>query len=241
LDGEDKQLPLPVVRNFAYSSDSGIRKTAYEAELESYKKIEKSSAASLNGIKGEVLTITELRGFESPLEETLVKSRTDKKTLDSMFTAMEEFLPAFHKYFRTKAKLLGYENCLPFYELFAPIGEVDMSFSYEEAINYIVNNFRSFSDKLADFVQNAYENNWLDVEPRDGKRGGAFCANLHPIGESRVLANFDGSFSSMITLAHELGHAYHGLNLRQESILNSRYPMPIAETASIFCETIVVN
>src|SRR5699024_2125153 len=125
--------------------------------------------------------------------------------------------------------------------LFAPIGEVDMSFSYEEAINYIVNNFRSFSDKLADFVQNAYENNWLDVEPRDGKRGGAFCANLHPIGESRVLANFDGSFSSMITLAHELGHAYHGLNLRQESILNSRYPMPIAETASIFCETIVVN
>src|SRR5699024_3539805 len=125
--------------------------------------------------------------------------------------------------------------------LFAPIGEVDMSFSYEEAINYIVNNFRSFSDKLADFVQNAYENNWLDVEPRDGKRGGAFCANLHPIGESRVLANFDGSFSSMITLAHELGHAYHGLNLRQESILNSSYPMPIAETASIFCETIVVN
>lgn len=241
LDGEDKCLPLPVVRNLAYDEDPHTRKIAYEAELEAYKKIDESSAAALNGIKGEVITVTELRGFESPLEETLVKSRMDKKTLDAMLTAMEESLPIFHKYLRKKAELLGYDNGLPFYELFAPIGEVNMSFTYEEAINYIVDNFKTFSDKLADFVQEAYDNKWLDVEPRDGKRGGAFCSNLHPIGESRILSNFNGSFSNMTTLAHELGHGYHGLNLRDESILNSRYPMPIAETASIFCETIVIN
>lgn len=116
-----------------------------------------------------------------------------------------------------------------------------MTFGYDEAMEYIVDNFRSFSDRLANFVDKAYRNKWLDVEPREGKVGGAFCANLHPIGESRILANFDGSFSNMITLAHELGHAYHGFNLKDESILNSRYPMPIAETASIFCETIVTN
>ncbi|HEY8362944.1 MAG TPA: M3 family metallopeptidase, partial [Tissierellaceae bacterium] len=110
-----------------------------------------------------------------------------------------------------------------------------------EAMDYIIKNFRTFSDKLADFAKHAYENNWLDVEPREGKRGGAFCSNLHPIGESRIMANFSGSFSNMTTLAHELGHAYHGSCLKDESILNSRYPMPIAETASIFCETIVVN
>ncbi|CAK7078252.1 M3 family oligoendopeptidase [Tissierella sp.] len=241
IDGEDKQLPLPAARNLAYDKDPVKRKAGYEAELKAYKKIEESSAAALNGIKGEVITTSELRGYHSPLDETLVKSRMDEKTLYAMITAMREFLPEFHKYYRKKAELLGYENGLPFYEMFAPMGEVNRTFTYDEAMKYIIDNFRTFSNRLADFVQNAYDNNWLDVEPREGKRGGAFCSNLHPIKESRILSNFNGSFSNMTTLAHELGHAYHGLNLRDESILNSRYPMPIAETASIFCETIVVN
>lgn len=241
IDGEDKQLPLPVVRNMAYDKDPAVRKKAFEAEQESYKKIEESSAASLNGIKGEVLTTSELRGFESPLEETLFNSRMDAKTLDAMLTAMKEFLPVFHKYYRKKAELLGHENGLPFYDIFAPMGEVNRSFTYEEAMKYIIDNFRTFSDRLADFTENAYDKNWLDIEPREGKRGGAFCSNLHVIGESRILSNFNGSFSNMTTLAHELGHGYHGFNLKEETPLNAGYPMPIAETASIFCETIVVN
>lgn len=241
VDGEKKQLPLPVVRNLAYNKDPITRKTAYEAELTAYKKIEESSAAALNGIKGEVITLAKMRGFESPLQEVLVKSRMDKETLDAMLMAMEEYLPVFHKYFKRKGEILGHENGLPFYDMFAPVGSMDKEFTYEEAMNYIIGNFRTFSDKLADYTQNAFDNAWLDVEPRDGKRGGAFCSNIHPIGESRIMSNFNGSFSNMTTLAHELGHGYHGLNLRDESILNSRYPMPIAETASIFCETIVVN
>jgi pepF/M3 family oligoendopeptidase len=241
LKGENKILPLPAIRNLAYSADAETRKTAYEAELASYKKIEDSSAAALNGIKGEVLTITELRGYSSPLEEVLLQSRMDRETLDAMFTAIKEFLPVFHKYYRRKGELLGHNNGLPFYDMFAPMGSIERTFTYKEAMDYVVDNFRTFSDKLSDFAQNAYEKNWLDVEPRDGKRGGAFCSNLHPIGESRIMANFDGSFSNMTTLAHELGHGYHGLNLRDVSILNSRYPMPIAETASIFCETIVIS
>lgn len=241
IDGEDKKLPLPAVRNLAYDKDPVKRKSGYEAEMKAYKKIEESSAAAINGIKGEVITTSKLRGYESPLDETLVKSRMDNETLDAMLTAMKEFLPVFHKYFKKKAELLGYADGLPFYEMFAPIGEVNMSFTYEEAINYIVKNFKTFSSRLADFVQNAYEKNWLDVEPREGKRGGAFCSNLHCIGESRILSNFNGSFSNMTTLAHELGHGYHGLNLKDESALNASYPMPIAETASIFNETIVVR
>lgn len=241
IDGQDKQLPLPVVRNLAHDKDPEIRKKAYEAELQSYKKIEESSAASLNGIKGEVITTSELRGFKSPLEETLFNSRMDKETLDAMLTAMKEFLPVFHKYYRKKAELLGHENGLPFYDIFAPMGQVNRSFTYAEAMDYIIDNFRTFSDRLADYTQNAYDKNWLDIEPREGKRGGAFCSNLHAIGESRILSNFNGSFSNMTTLAHELGHGYHGFNLKDETVLNAGYPMPIAETASIFCETIVVN
>ena len=241
LDGKEQTLPLPVVRNLAYNENAKIRQVAYFAELEAYKKIEESSSAALNSIKGEVITLAEIRGYSSPLEETLIQSRMDKETLDTMLGAMEEFLPVFHKFFRKKAELLGHNDGLPFYDLFAPIGEADTSFTYPEAMEYIIGNFNKFSSKLGNFTKEAYEKNWLDVEPREGKRGGAFCSNLHPIGESRVLSNFNGSFSNMITLSHELGHAYHGSTLMDESILNSSYPMPIAETASIFCETLVKN
>lgn len=241
IDGELKQLPLPVIRNMAHNKDKDLRKKAYEAELKSYRKIAESSAAALNGIKGEVISIAGMRGYKSPLDETLSKSRMDEETLNAMLTAIKEYLPIFHKYYRKKGELLGYENGLPFYDIFAPVGKMSKSFTYKEAREYIVKNFKTFSDKLANFADNAFENRWIDAEPREGKRGGAFCSNIHPIKESRILANFNGSFSNVITLAHELGHGYHGLCIQEESILNSRYPMPIAETASIFCETIVMN
>jgi pepF/M3 family oligoendopeptidase len=239
VDGEQKKLPLPVIRNMAYSDNAQLRKTAYDAELASYKQIETSSAASLNGIKGEVITLAKMRGYESPLEMTVLNARMDMQTLDAMLTAIRESLPAFHKYYRKKGELLGYQNGLPFFEMFAPMGNAEMKFTYKEARDYIVKNFRTFSDKLADFAANAFDERWIDAEPREGKRGGAFCSNLHVIKESRILSNFDGSFSNMTTLAHELGHGYHGANLMEETYVNAEYPMPIAETASIFCETIV--
>lgn len=238
IDGEEKKLPLPVVRNMANNKDAKIRKTAYEAELKAYLKVDESLAASLSGIKGEVITVSRMKGYKSPLEKTVLDSRMDMDTLNAMLAAMVESLPDFHRYFRKKAELMGYSNGLPFYEMFAPMGDVDMQFSYKEARDYIVANFRTFSDALADFAAQAFDNRWIDSEPREGKRGGAFCENLHTIGESRILSSFDGSFSSMITLAHELGHGYHGACLMKEEYLNSDYPMPIAETASIFCETI---
>jgi len=122
IDGENKKLPLPVVRNMAYDKNPDKRKTGFYAELKSYKKIEDSSSAALNGIKGEVLTISKLRGYGSPLEKTLVDSRMDKETLDAMLEAMKESLPSFQKYYLKKAELLGHKNGLPFYDLFAPIG-----------------------------------------------------------------------------------------------------------------------
>lgn len=241
INGEDKMLPLSMVRNMAYDKDSKVRKNAYEAELKSYDAIAESSAASLNGIKGEVITISTLKGYESPLHSTLENSRMDKETLDAMLSAMMESLPSFHKYYKKKAELLGHHSGLPFYDLFAPMGDANMHFSYEEARKFIVKNFATFSGNLANFADYAFSNNWIDAEPQVGKLGGAFCSNLHSIKESRILSNFTGSFNDVSTLAHELGHGYHGLCLAEESALNSDYPMPIAETASIFCETIISN
>lgn len=241
VDGEKKELPLPVVRNMAYENDAKVRKNAYEAELKSYKKIDQTLASCLNGIKGEVITLSKMRGYKSVLDMTVLDSRMDMQILEAMIEAMKESLPSFHKYYKKKAELLGHKNGLPFYEMFAPMGEVNMTYTFEQAREYIVKNFRTFSDKLADFANKAFLNNWIDALPREGKRGGAFCSNLHVIGESRIMSNFTGSFSDVITLAHELGHGYHGDCLNKESYLNSDYPMPIAETASIFCESIVKN
>ncbi|MCK5672968.1 MAG: hypothetical protein KAH95_06315, partial [Spirochaetales bacterium] len=230
INGEQKELPLPVVRNMANEADSSTRKKAFDAEIAVYKKFEESAAASLNSIKGEVITISELRGYKSPLEMTLINSRMDKKTLEAMFAAIKEYLPVFRKYFRKKAELLGHSNGLPFYDLFAPMvkksnnrnsRKEELKFNYEQAKEFIVAKFRDFSDNLADYAENAFENNWIDAEQREGKRGGAFCENLHVIGESRIMSNFDGSFSGLTTLAHELGHGYHGHCLINESFLNS--------------------
>lgn len=241
VDYEDEQLPLTVIRNYAYDASDEKRKKAYEAELEAYKKIDQSSAACLNNIKGEVITLAKKRGYNSPLEMTLLNSRMDKDTLDAMMTAIKEYLPYFHKYLKKKATMLGYEKGVPFYDLFAPVGNVDLRYTFEEARNFIVENFTSFSKKLGDFASYAFDNNWIDAEPREGKVGGAYCSGLHMIGESRIMANFSGSLNDVTTLAHELGHGYHGHCLKEESMLNADYPMPIAETASIFCETIVTN
>lgn len=239
LDGKIEKLPLTIIRNMAYDKDGVLRKKAYEAELRAYEKIEDSVASCLNGIKGEVITTVKMRGYKSPLEETLLNSRMDEETLNAMLIAMKESFPSFRKYFRKKGELLGKKNGLPFYDMFAPVGSANMDFPYEQGKKFVYENFKTFSPKLAEYAKKAFDNNWIDVEPREGKVGGAFCENIHTIGESRFMLNYGGKFSDVVTLAHELGHGYHGECLKEESILNSDYPMPIAETASTFCETIV--
>lgn len=239
INNETKVLPLAIIRNMAHEKDSELRKAAYFSELKAYKNIDTAVAACLNGIKGEVITVSATRGYSSPLEEAVKTSNMEKETLDSMISAIKEKLPLFRKYFKRKAELLGHKNGLPFYDLFAPIGDSEMKFDYKNGKKFVEDNFRTFSDDLANYAKNAFDNNWLDVFPKEGKVGGAFCANLHVLGESRFLLNYSDNFSSVVTLAHELGHGYHGHCLKNESSLNSDYPMPIAETASTFCETIV--
>ncbi len=239
INGESH--PLSSVRNMAHSKDKNLRKTAYNAELEALKSISKPAASALNSIKGEVLTLSEMRGYSSPLSMTLLDSKMEYEVLNSMLNAMKDYQPVLRKYLHKKAKRLGHENGLPFYDLFAPMGESEMTFSYEEAKEFIITNFNSFSTNLGDYAKTAFENRWIDVFPKEGKMGGAFCSNIHSIKESRILTNFSGNLNDVLTLAHELGHGFHGHCLKDASFLNSNYPMPIAETASTFCETLVKN
>jgi pepF/M3 family oligoendopeptidase len=239
VEYDGKIITLSEVRNLAEDKDQDVRKKAFEAEIKAYEKIDKSIAAALNSIKGEVNTISEARGFASPLDQALHMSRMQKETLTAMQEAVKDYYEVFRAYLKRKAKLLGHKNGLPFYDLNAPIGSFNKHFTIEEANDYVFKNFSTFSPNLANLAKRAFTENWIDYTPRKGKRGGAFCSNMHEIKESRIMTNFTGAFGDMLTLSHELGHAYHGDTIFNESILNSSYTMPVAETASTFCETIV--
>ena len=237
VDYDGKVVTLSEVRNMAYSPDQAVRKAAYEAELACYDKIQDSIAFALNNIKNQVTFLCHKRGYESPLSMTLKQSRMTKETLDAMLDASKGYLPVFRKYLRKKAEMLGHENGLPFYELFAPLGKSDKKFSVEEARDYLINCFAKFTPDMADMMQEAFDNEWIDFFPRKGKRGGAFCAGVPGMKESRILTNYDGNFGSISTLAHELGHAFHNRQTEDNRAMNQDYSMPVAETASTFNET----
>ena len=241
VDYEGEEITLSTVRNLAYSPDAETRKKAYGAELSCYGKIKDAVALALNSIKLQVLTECDLRGYESPLDKSLYQSRMKRSTLDALITAMKEYLPAFHKYLRAKAKALGHEGGLPWYDLFAPMGKSDKTYTVLDAKDYLLGIFGQFDSELHDMVKCAFEERWIDFFPREGKVGGAFDCGVPSAKQSRVLTNFDGSFSDVVTLAHELGHSFHDRQVFCHSVLNQGYSMPVAETASTFNEVLVME
>ncbi len=231
---------LSAIRNLAYDPDASIRKAAYEAELACYDRIKDPVAHALNAIKMETISDCALRGFASPLDRTLENSHMERATLEAMLSAMDEYLPVFWKYLKAKGKALGHENGLPWYDLFAPMGSSGTKYTAEDAKAILVDLFTSFDQELADMVQRAFDEEWIDFYPRDGKSGGAFCAGIECLKQSRILTNFDGQFGDIVTLAHELGHAFHNQCIQDHRPLNHDYSMPVAETASTFNECIIM-
>ena len=233
-------INLSAVRNLAYDPDPQVRKDAYEAEIACYERIRDAVAFALNSIKLETISDCQLRGYASPLARTLERSDMKQETLDAMLGAMDEYLPVFWKYLKAKGKLLGHENGLPWYDLFAPVGSSSEKFTTQQARDYLVELFSGFDKELADMVAKAFDEEWIDFYPRDGKAGGAFCAEVNCLNESRILTNFDGAFGDVVTLAHELGHAFHNQCIQSQRPLNKDYSMPLAETASTFNECVVM-
>ncbi len=222
-----------------------MRRRAYETELAAWESVREPLAACLNGVKGTVNTLNERRGRVDALHQPLDQARIDRGTLEAMLGAMRDSFPLFRRYFRTKAKRLDRE-ALPWWDLFAPVGAYrsgtsERRYAFAEARSFVLEQFGTFSVRLASFAQRAFDHHWIDAEPRDGKGGGAFCMEMPSVDESRILCNFDGSLDQVLTLAHELGHGYHHECQVGKTRLQSRTPMTLAETASIFCETIVTD
>jgi len=239
-NGEPKLLPITVVRNLVFDPDPQIRERAYHAEQHGWHSVRTTVAACLNGVKGTAQTLARRRGRASVLDEALEENRIDRSTLDAMLGAIRDALPMFRGYLQEKARKLGLER-LRWWDLFAPLGGGHQSFTWSQARQTIIEKFSTFDDELGQYAAQAFDGRWIDAEPRDGKRGGAFCMGVLGVEESRILANFDGSFEQLMTLAHELGHGFHNHCQIGLEPLRRGAPSTLAETASIFCETLVAE
>ncbi len=237
-DGKEELLPIAMVHGFCSDADPKIRKRAYEAELAGWHSVRTTVAACLNSVKGTSLTLARRRGRESVLDVTLDDNHIDRETLDALLGAIRESLPVFRRYLRSKATKLGQDK-LPWWDLFAPVGKAERSFTWLQARDLIVEHFHSFSGDLGQMAETAFDRRWIDAGPRDGKRGGGFCMSVSQLEESLILMNFDGRYDGVSTLAHELGHAYHNHCQAGLPQLLRGSPMALAETASIFCETLI--
>ena len=249
-------LTLVELRNLAYDADRSVREKAYRLELGLCESLKIPVAAALNGVKGFSVSLNARRGWEGSLEKAAAQARVSPKALDALISAMEESLPSWRRYLKAKASLLGIGRCA-FYDLFAPLdgplggpsgGEgrrfafaeaSPRSYSFDEARDFIVGKLSSFDPAMGDFALRAFSSSWIDARPRAGKVGGAYCIDFPAARTSRILCNFDGSFNSVTTIAHELGHAWHAEVVRGLPYVCTQYPMTLAETASIFSETLV--
>lgn len=254
---EDKETgkTFNQLRNDAYSPDRNIRKESYYKEIALLEQNQIAISSALNNIKGATISLNKKRnwgdGFEGAINRSLFSSRLSRKSLDALISAIEDSIPMWQEYLFEKAKALNLkdekgnsEKC-SFYDIFAPLitesSDKEKDWTYQEAKEFIINKFSEFSSHMGDFVKTAFEENWVDAEIRKGKVGGAFCIDFPLQKVSRVLTNFSGTTSDILTLAHELGHAYHHFCIKDLDYNLCSYPMTLAETASIFSETMVTN
>lgn len=234
------KMPMAAVRGLASSGDIAVRKAAYDAELRAWPTIAVACAAAMNSIKGEANTVNRRRKWISPLDASLYGNSVCRATFDAMQSAIRASLPDFRAWMRIKGRLNGDPNGLSWWNMMAPISFSSGEISWDQGITLVRGAFAAYSDNLAGLVDRSLSEKWLDAEPRDGKVGGAFCMSFVD-DRSLVLLNWSGSVDSAQTTAHELGHAYHNTQLAHRTALQKRLPMALAETASIFCETLVVE
>ena len=235
-----KTMPMAAVRGLSTDSDLNVRKAAYEAEMRAWPTIAVACAAAMNSIKGEANAVNRRRKWKQPLDASLYSNNVSLETFNAMQSAVHASLPDFRRWMRVKAKLVGDTNGLSWWNLAAPLSISPGPISWDQGISLVKGAFASYSDRLSHLVDRSISEQWLDAEPREGKVGGAFCMSFVD-DRSLVLLNWSGSVDSAQVTAHELGHAYHNTQLAHRTALQKRLPMALAETASIFCETLVVE
>jgi oligoendopeptidase F len=238
--GQTSTLSLGQLASKMADRDRNVRRQAFEKMTEAWGSREELAAKALNSLAGFRLSVYRHRKWESPLYEPLVMSRLKQESLEAMWSVVERETAKLVPYIDAKKRLLSIDK-FSWYDEFAPCGAVNRTYTYDEASGFVVDHAKSFSTHMAAFCKMAVEKRWVEAEDRQGKAGGAFCTSLGPLKQTRVFMTFSGTYDNLSTLAHELGHAYHSFVLNHAPFFASLYPMTLAETASIFTESMVTD
>jgi oligoendopeptidase F len=241
-DGLQKRLPMSQRRSLMDHPDRRVRRAAFDGGNRAWQAIEDTAAAALNAIAGTRLTLNRHRGVDHFLDIALFQAAITRKTLDAMFEALMVNLDIPRRILNLKAKLMGLKS-IAWYDLGAPLdlpGEEKLS--WETAKSLVGASFNRAYPALGGFFRNqVVAKNWVDWEPRAGKRPGGFCTSSMLTKESRIFMTYNESLGDVLTLAHESGHAYHGLMMQDVRPYARGYPMTLAETASTFGEQVLMN
>lgn len=234
-NGENKRISMGQLMPKMDSPDRNIRRLTFEKMEEAWESRAELAALTLNSQAGFRLALYRNRKWDSILYEPLQGAKIGEATLDAMWSAISKAASKFQEYIDARKKLLGIDKYM-WYDQTAPVGEMDRTYPYKEASEFIVEHIGSFSPEMGEFSKMALEKYWVEGEDRSGKAAGGFCTGFPMKKESRIFMTYTGTFGGLSTLAHELGHAYHSWVLKEKPIFASRYPMTLAETASTFNE-----
>ena len=239
-DGKTEQLSMGQIANRMSSSNRDVRRQAFEKLEEGWRSVEALAAMELNSLAGFRLSLYKARGWDSPLFEPFMLARVKPETIDAMWGAIARGHGRIVEYISSKKDLLGLDS-FHWYDQLAPTGEIEKTFTYDEAGDFVVKHLSSFSGEMGEFARMAIDNRWIEAEDRSGKMGGGFCTGLPMVKQSRIFMTYSGNYNEMMTLAHELGHAYHSYVLRNHEYYARHYTMTLAETASTFNEMLVTD
>ncbi|QDG49759.1 M3 family oligoendopeptidase [Persicimonas caeni] len=233
-----KKVSVGQAKNLLSNPKRDVRKKAFEGLQVAWREKAPELAMILNSIIGSERTLYTRRGGDE-LTMPLQANRVERATVEAMFEAADEFQDVLVDYMHAKAKLLGVDR-LAWYDLSAPVGETsDEKISYEQAQRFIVDQVSDFSERMSGFYQQALADQWVEAEDRPGKAQGGFCTGFPVSGQVRIFMTFGGTPGGVQTLAHELGHAYHGWLMRDLGAFERKVPMGLAETASTLSEVLV--
>ena len=239
-DGETNTVSLGQLATKMSHADRSVRAQAFAKLTEAWQSRADLAAMTLNAQAGFRLALYRRRGWESPLYEPLTMARLTQESLDAMWSVVARATERLAPYIDAKKRLLGIDKFL-WYDEMAPCGKTGRLYSYDEAAKFVIDNVADFSTQLAEFCRMAIDKRWIEAENRPGKAGGGYCTTLGSLRQSRIFMTYANTYEHLLTLAHELGHAYHQYVLSETPFFATWYPMTLAETASTFTELLVID
>lgn len=241
IDGEVKVCTREQLMTYTRSTNPDHRAAAYQELYRVYGENGLVLSQIYNSIArdwhDENVTV---RGFSTPIAARNLVNHIPDEAVDLLLQLTRENAPVFHRWFALKAKYLGIEK-LRRYDIYAPLTNVDAHYSYDDAVHKVLGSLQTFHPDLHAAAKSVFDNNHIHSTISPGKRGGAFCASPLPTLPPYVLVNYAERLEDVSTLAHELGHAIHAVLSGHHSILNYSPSLPLAETASVFSEMLLVD